>query len=160
LFIFFLFCNRHTHTYSITFIRHHSPGLLSINLLVVPSRESNSGMPVFNACMHVFNFSIPLLICVFSFLWKEMFHEGKAVYGKHVEIFLMFLFCSIQSEYSHVWRGNFLMFFFVPYKVNIPMYAGGSKQVPCKEYICWMQVKIHISDQTSLRICNSAPPPP
>ncbi len=35
------------------------------------------------------------------------------------------------------------------------MYAGGFKQVLCNEYICWMQVKIHISDQTSLRICNS-----
>ena len=35
------------------------------------------------------------------------------------------------------------------------MYAGGIKQVLYKEYICWIQVKIHISDQTSLRICNS-----
>jgi hypothetical protein len=35
------------------------------------------------------------------------------------------------------------------------MYAGGVKQVLYKEYICWIQVKIHISDQTSLRICNS-----
>jgi hypothetical protein len=34
------------------------------------------------------------------------------------------------------------------------MYAGGFKQVLYKEYICWIQVKIHISDQTSLRICN------
>ena len=49
----------------------------------------------------------------------------------------------------------FLCYFFVPYKVNIPMYAGGVKQVLYKEYICWIQVKIHISDQTSLRICNS-----
>ena len=24
---------------------------------------------------HVFNFSIPLLFCVFSYLWKEIFHE-------------------------------------------------------------------------------------
>ena len=38
------------------------------------------------------------------------------------------------------------------------MDAGGLKQVQCKEYICWIQVKIHISDQTSLRICNSALP--
>jgi hypothetical protein len=37
------------------------------------------------------------------------------------------------------------------------MYAGGFKQVQYKEYICWMQVKIYISDQTSLRICNSVP---
>jgi hypothetical protein len=71
----------------------------------------------------------------------------------------------------------FLVFYFVPHKVNIPMqareffmfflfhtklifpcmYAGGFKQVLYKEYICWIQVKIHISDQTSLRICNSAP---
>jgi hypothetical protein len=35
------------------------------------------------------------------------------------------------------------------------MYAGGVKQVQYKEYICWMKVKIYISDQTSLRICNS-----
>ncbi len=52
-------------------------------------------------------------------------------------------------------QGNFFVFFFVPYNVNIPMYAGGFKQVQYKEYICWIQVKIHISDQTSLRICNS-----
>jgi hypothetical protein len=49
----------------------------------------------------------------------------------------------------------FLCYFFVSYKVNIPMFAGGFKQVQYKEYICWMQVKIYISDQTSLRICNS-----
>ncbi len=49
----------------------------------------------------------------------------------------------------------FLCYFFVPYNVNIPMYAGGFKQVQYKAYICWMQVKIYISDQTSLRICNS-----
>jgi hypothetical protein len=35
---------------------------------------------------------------------------------------------------------------------------GGLKQVLYKEYICWIQVKIHISDQTSLRICNSVGP--
>jgi hypothetical protein len=40
----------------------------------------------------------------------------------------------------------FLCYFFVPYKVNIPMHAGGFKQVQYKEYICWMQVKIYISD--------------
>ncbi len=37
--------------------------------------------------IYVFNFSIPLLFCVFSYLGKEIFHEGKAVY---VGIFLMF----------------------------------------------------------------------
>jgi hypothetical protein len=41
---------------------------------------------------------------VFSYLWKEIFHEGKAVYGKHVGIFPCLLLCSIQ--------------------VNIPMHAG------------------------------------
>jgi hypothetical protein len=35
------------------------------------------------------------------------------------------------------------------------MHAEGFKQIHYKEYICWIQVKIHISDQTSLRICNS-----
>ena len=80
----------------------------------------------------MFNFSIPLLFCVFSYLWKEIFHE-------------------------YLWKscGNFPCVFFAPYKVNIPMYAGGFKQVQYKAYICWMQVKIYISDQTSLRICNS-----
>ncbi len=29
----------------------------------------------------------------------------------------------------------FLVFYFVPYKVNIPMHAGGFKQVLYKEYI-------------------------
>jgi hypothetical protein len=52
--------------------------------------------------------------------------------------------------------GEIFYVFFVSYKVNIPMYAGGFKQVLYNEYICWIQVKIHISDQTSLRICNSA----
>jgi hypothetical protein len=67
----------------------------------------------------------------------------------------------------------FFCLFFVPYKVNISIYEGGFKQVQYKEYICWIQVKNHISDQTALRICNSvivyiiptdtkveAPPPP
>jgi hypothetical protein len=54
-----------------------------------------------------------------------------------------------------MYAGEFsLCYLFVPYKVNIPMYAGGFKQVQYKEYICWMQVEIYISDQTSLRICN------
>ncbi len=56
--------------------------------------------------------------------------------------------------------GKYFLWFFVPYKVNIPMYAGGFKQVKYKEYICWMQVKIYISDQTSLRIYNSVVPIP
>jgi hypothetical protein len=55
---------------------------------------------------------------------------------------------------ENMWEFS-LCFYFVPYKVNIPMYSRGFKQVPYKEYICWIQVKIHISDQTSLRICNS-----
>ncbi len=38
------------------------------------------------------------------------------------------------------------------------MYARGFKQVLYKEYICWIQVKIQISDQTSLRFCNSVWP--
>ncbi len=49
----------------------------------------------------------------------------------------------------------FLGYFFVPYKVNIPIYAVGFNQLQYKEYIYWTQVKIYISDQTSLRICNS-----
>jgi hypothetical protein len=48
----------------------------------------------------------------------------------------MFFICSIQS-------------------FNIPVYARGFNQVHCKEYIFWIQVKIHISDQASLKICNS-----
>jgi hypothetical protein len=55
---------------------------------------------------------------------------------------------------ENMWEFS-LCFHFVTYKVNIPVDAGGFKQVQCKEYICWIQVKIHISDQTSLRICNS-----
>jgi hypothetical protein len=34
-------------------------------------------------------------------------------------------------------RGIFLCVLFVPYKVNIPMYAGGFKQVLYKEYTGW-----------------------
>ncbi len=61
IYFFFICYNMHTvhafiqsHSYN-TFIRHHSPGLLSIssslvgsvgkNLPLVPSRESNSGLP-------------------------------------------------------------------------------------------------------------------
>jgi hypothetical protein len=55
-----------------------------------------------------------------------------------------------------MYAGEFFnVIYLFPYKVNIPVYAGGFKQVQCQEYICWIQVKIHISDQTSLRICNS-----
>ena len=54
-------------------------------------------------------------------------------------------------------QGNFL---FHTKLIHIPMYAGGFKQVQYKEYICWKQVKIYISDQTSLRICNSVVPIP
>ncbi len=59
--------------------------------------------------INVFNFRIPLLFCVFSYLWKEIFHEGKAVYGKHVGIFLMFflphtklIFPCLQGNFSYV----------------------------------------------------------
>ena len=51
----------------------------------------------------LFSFPVPVDLCFF-YLWKEIFHEGKAVYGKHVGIFPYLLFCSIQ--------------------VNIPMHAG------------------------------------
>jgi hypothetical protein len=37
VFFFFLFYNRHTYIYSITFIRHHLPGLLSISSSFVSS---------------------------------------------------------------------------------------------------------------------------
>jgi hypothetical protein len=40
--------------------------------------------------IYLFNFSIPCCSVFFSYLWKEIFNEGKAVYGKHVGIFLMF----------------------------------------------------------------------
>jgi hypothetical protein len=70
------------------------------------------------------------------------------------EFFLDFYFAPYKGNIP-MRAGNFLCLIFVPYKVNMPMYAGGFKQVLYKEYICWIQVKIHISDQTSLRICNS-----
>ncbi len=71
------------------------------------------------------------------------------------EFFLVFYFVPYKVNVPMHAGEFFLCFFFVPYKVNIPMYVGGFKQVLYKEYICWIQVKIHISDQTSLRICNS-----
>ncbi len=86
---------------------------------------------------------------------KEIFHEGKAVYGKHVGIFLCFFLPPYKVNIPMYAGEFFLCYFLVPYKVNIPMYARGFKQVQYKEYICWMQVKIYISDQTSLRICYS-----
>jgi hypothetical protein len=76
------------------------------------------------------------------------------VYGNHAGIFHIF-FAPYKVNIPMYSGEFFLCYFFVPYKVNIPMYAGGFKQVQYKEYICWMQVKIYISDQTSLRICNS-----
>ncbi len=45
---------------------------------------------------------------------------------------------------ENMWE--FSICFFAPYRVNIPMYAGEFKQVQYKEYICWMQVKIYISE--------------
>jgi hypothetical protein len=71
------------------------------------------------------------------------------------EFFLVFYFVPYKVNIPMHAGEFFLCLFFVPYKVDIPMYAGGVKQVLYKEYICWIQVKIHISDQTSLRICNS-----
>jgi hypothetical protein len=81
------------------------------------------------------------------------------------EFFLVFYFVPYKVNIP-MHAGEFFYVFFVPYKVNIPMYSGGFKQVLYKEHICWIQVKINILDQTSLRICNSAcagqalPPPP
>jgi hypothetical protein len=77
----------------------------------------------------VFNFSIPLLICVFSYLWKEIFHEGKAVMENMWEFSLCFHFVPYKVNIPmYVCRGIFLCFLFVPYKVNIPVYAGEFKQ--------------------------------
>jgi hypothetical protein len=71
------------------------------------------------------------------------------------EFYLCFHFVPYKVNIP-MYAGEFLLcYLFVPYKVNIPVNAGGLKQVQCKEYICWKQVKIHISYQTSLRICNS-----
>ena len=102
--------------------------------------------------IYVFNFSIPLLICVFSYLWKEIFHECL---WKSCGNFSYVFFAPYKVNIPRHAGEFFLCYFFVPYKVNIPMYAGGFKPVQYKEYICWIQVKIYISDQTSLRICNS-----
>ncbi len=69
------------------------------------------------------------------------------------EFFLVFYF--VPYKVKNPMHAAEFFYVFVPCKVNIPMYAGGFKQVLYKEYICWIQVKIHISDQTSLRICKS-----
>jgi hypothetical protein len=71
------------------------------------------------------------------------------------EFFLCFHFVPYKVNTPCMQGYFFYVFVFVPYKVNIPVYARGFNQVHCKEYICWIQVKIHISDQTSLKICNS-----
>jgi len=50
--------------------------------------------------IYVFNFSIQWSTyrsLFFSYLWKEIFHEGNFVYGKHMGSFLVFTFCSIQN---------------------------------------------------------------
>jgi hypothetical protein len=62
----------------------------------------------YHICITV-HVSVPLLFFVFSHLWKEIFHKGKAVYGNMWEFFLCF--------------------YFAPYTVNIPKYVGGFKQV-------------------------------
>jgi hypothetical protein len=69
--------------------------------------------------------------------------------------FSIYFLTSYKANIPMYAREFFLCYFFVPCKVNIPMYARGFKQFLYKEYICWMQVKIYISDQASLRICNS-----
>jgi hypothetical protein len=88
---------------------------------------------------------------------KTVLYENKIKNDVILYLISVFPRCSVFFPiYGRKYAGEFsLWFFFVPYKVNIPMYAGGFKQVQYKEYICWIQVKIHISDQTSLRICNS-----
>ena len=97
-------------------------------------------------------FQYSLLFCVFSYLWKEIFHECL---WKSCGNFPYVFFAPYKVNIPMYAGEFFLCYFFVPYKVNIPMDAGGFKQVQYKENICWMQVKIYISDQTSLRICNS-----
>ncbi len=62
-----------------------------------------------NKLAHLYTYSryIPMLFCVFSYLWKEIFHEGSAVYGKHVGFFPDVLFCSIQKVYASMYVGGF-----------------------------------------------------
>ena len=123
--------------------------------------------------IYVFNFSIPLFFCVIPIYGRKYSMKVKLFMENMWEFFLVFYFFPYKVPCM---QGNFLCFYFVPYKVNIPMYAGefflcyffvpckfnipmyegGFKQVQNKEYICWIQVKIHISDQTPLRICSSA----
>ncbi len=115
--------------------------------------------------------------CIFFYSLREVFSILPCIQFQHSPVVLCFflsmegnipwMFMEIMWEFSicffvsykvnfPMYAGEFfLCYFFVPYKVNIPMDAGGFKQVQYKEYNCWMQVKIYISDQTSLRICNS-----
>ncbi len=107
--------------------------------------------------MYVFNFSIPLLICVFPFYGRKFSMKLKLIMENMWEFFLVFYFVPYKVNIP-MHAGEFFYVFFVPYKVNIPMYAGEFQQVLYTTNICWIQVKIHISDQTSLRICNSVLP--
>ncbi len=57
-----------------------------------------------------------------------------------------------------LWKtcGNFpYVFILFHTKLIFPWMSGDLKKSNRRENICWIQVKIHISDQTSLRICNS-----
>ena len=93
----------------------------------------------------------------FFYSLREVFSMLPCIQFQHSPVVLCF-FLSMEGNIPLMFMEimwEFSMCFFAPYKVNIPMYAGRFKQVPYKEYICWIQVKIHISDQTSLRICNS-----
>ncbi len=47
------------------------------------------------------------------------------------------------------------MVFFCCIHKKFPMYVGGLKQVQQKKIFVGYKGKIHISDQSSLRICNS-----
>jgi hypothetical protein len=78
--------------------------------------------------LHVFNFSIPLLICVFSYLWKELFCEVKLFMGNMWELSLCYYFVPYKVNIP-MYAGEVFYVFFVPYKVNISMYVWGFKQV-------------------------------
>ncbi len=51
--------------------------------------------------------------------------------------------------------GNFTYGFFLLNTCKVSLVIRGIKTSPIEGKYCWIQGKIHMSDQASLRICNS-----
>ncbi len=74
--------------------------------------------------IYVFNFSFPLLFCGFFPIYGRKYSMKAKLFMENMWEFSLWFFAPYKVNIPMCAGEFFLCYFFVPYKANIPMYAG------------------------------------